>query len=144
MLPAGARSEAPAEAQDDLAWIAGDWCGGEAGEHLRETWAVPLDGEAIGMSRSEKAGRQRSFEFMRISRVDGVLTYLAQPGGAAPTAFKRGAGGAGWIRFENSGHDFPQRIEYRRDGEGLTAEISGPGAGGSEERIAYRYQRCPD
>jgi hypothetical protein len=29
------------------------------------------------------------------------------------------------VRFENPSHDFPQRIEYRRDGNVLRAEASG-------------------
>jgi hypothetical protein len=140
--PAIAVPDTPQAAQDDLAWIAGDWCGGEEGEDLRESWTTPVDGDAIGMSRSVEAGRVRSFEFMRIARVDGVLTYLAQPGGAVPTPFPRSAGGQGWIRFENREHDFPQLFEYRREGAGLTAEIAGPGADGRVERIAYRYRRC--
>ena len=41
----------------------------------------------MGMSRTVKDGRVTAFEFVRIARIDGVLTYLAQPGGGDATAF---------------------------------------------------------
>ena len=79
---------------------------------------------------------------MRIANLDGTLTLLAQPGGAAAVPFKRTDGDKDWIRFENPQHDYPQRIEYRRVGEELHAEIGGPGANGAEEVIPYVYTRC--
>ena len=73
----------------------------------------------------------------------GVLQALrAQPNGDEAVAFKRTNGGDDWIRFENKEHDYPQRIEYRKSGDGLHAEIGGPGAGGKEEVISYDYTRC--
>ena len=83
-----------------------------------------------------------SFEFLRIAEIDGVPTYHAQPGGRAPTAFKRSDGGAQWVRFENPAHDFPQRIEYRRDGDLLNAVISGPGKDGKTQQVPYALKRC--
>jgi hypothetical protein len=94
------------------------------------------------MSRTLDGGRMTSFEFMRIMNVDGVVSYIAQPNDEPPTSFARSDGGADWVRFENKQHDYPQRIEYRREGEALVAEIGGPGAEGKEDAISYRYQRC--
>ena len=79
---------------------------------------------------------------MRIANLEGTWTLIAQPSGNPPTKFARTDGGEGWIRFENKEHDYPQRIEYRSTGEGLTAEIGGPGAEGKEEVISYRYAPC--
>jgi hypothetical protein len=131
------------EAQDDLAWLAGSWCATDDSQQLEETWLMPRRGEAIGMSRIVQGGRMISFEYMRIMEVDGVVRFVAQPNGVPPTEFRRSAGGKGWIRFENKAHDFPQRIEYRREGEDLHAEIGGPGEGDKEAVIPYRYRRCP-
>ena len=127
----------------ELDWIAGPWCGELDGERIEEAWLPPVGGESIGMSRSSRGARTTSFEFVRIARVDGVTTYLAQPRGRPPTAFPRVDGGADWIRFENVHHDFPQRIEYRRVGDALVATIAGPGQDGKAMRIEYRYARCP-
>jgi hypothetical protein len=137
LVPAGTQAA-------DLEWLTGRWCGGEGGEKIVEQWLPPVAGETIGMSRSVRDGRVQSFEFLRIARRDGVATYLAQPGGRPATAFPRSASGADWIRFANPAHDFPQQIEYRRDGAGLVAEISGPGKDGKRRAITYRYARCDD
>jgi hypothetical protein len=124
-------------------WLAGAWCGGEDDELVEETWASEAGGEAIGMSRTLRGGRIETFEFLRIIDRMGVPTLVAQPNGEPPTFFPRTGGGEDWIRFENKEHDYPQRIEYRKDGDGLLAQIGGPGAEGKEETISYRYTRCP-
>lgn len=72
----------------------------------------------------------------------GVQMYIAQPGGRPPTSFKRTAGGEHWVRFENPDHDFPQRIEYRRQGDVLHAEVAGPGDNGEEAVIGFDYSPC--
>ncbi|WP_146909390.1 DUF6265 family protein [Arenimonas daejeonensis] len=141
LLSASALAAAPAQ---DLGWLAGDWCGGDAGETIEESWLAPRGGELLGLSRTSKSERMVAFEFLRIVAVDGVPTYLAQPGGRPPTAFTRSAGGDRWVRFENPAHDFPQRIEYRRDGDSLRAEIAGPGDDGKETVIGFDYRRCQD
>jgi len=152
--PAAAASAAPAEAasvaepaakpvsDEALAWMEGRWCGSDEDQQIEESWFAPKKDEAIGMSRTVSGGRMVSFEFMRIASLDGVVTLLAQPSGDPAVPFKKTDGGDGWVRFENREHDYPQRIEYKRDGEGLTAEIGGPGAEGKEETISYKYVRC--
>lgn len=139
LLAPTSRGQEPAEALD---WLAGHWCGGEGGERLEEHWLAPAGGELLGVSRTVRGGRTSGFEFLRIAAVDGVPTYLAQPGGRPATAFARSAGGERWVRFENPRHDFPTRIEYRRDGDALHAEIAGPGDSGQEQVIGFDYRRC--
>ena len=139
-LPASAAAPA---ADHDLAWLAGAWCGGDAGERIEETWLGPQAGELIGMSRTVTGGRPVGYEFMRIAPgADAAPTFHAQPGGKPPTAFAATGAGPGWIRFANDHHDFPQWIEYRRDGERLLAAIGGPGGDGKQMRIDFNYARC--
>ncbi|KRA17656.1 DUF6265 family protein [Lysobacter sp. Root604] len=130
------------EAAADLGWMAGHWCSEADGERIDETWLPAVGGRLYGVSRTARGERVGSFEFLRIEPVDGVSTYLAQPGGGKATAFRRSEGGPNRVRFENLAHDFPQRIEYRREGERLHAEIAGPGREGKELRIAFEYRRC--
>ena len=125
-----------------LAWMHGNWCGKDDTQSLEETWMLAQAGESIGMSRTLSGGRMISFEFMRIANIEGKVVLLAQPGGDPPVSFARTDGGDDWIRFENKEHDYPQRIEYRKAGEGLHAEIGGPGAGDKEAVIAFEYTRC--
>ena len=140
---AASSSVPAASTPPDLAWLGGHWCGGEGGERIEEVWLAPVAGSTIGLSRTEKAGRVGVFEFMRIDQVDGVATFLAQPRGREATAFPATEAGPGWIRFANEHHDFPQRIDYRREGEELHAQIAGPGEDGKELVIPFRYRRCP-
>ncbi len=123
-------------------WMAGTWCQQDADELVEEFWFAPRGGEMQGLSRTTKGEKTVSFEFARIATMDGVLAYIVQPGGKPPTIFKRSMGGDDWLRFENAAHDFPNRIEYRRVGEELHAEISGPGEGGEIMRIGFKYQAC--
>ena len=136
---AAAKEATSAEA---LAWMAGSWCAKDDDQTIEETWMLPQADEAIGMSRSVQSGRQVTFEFMRIAKIEGKDTLFAQPNGEPPTMFTRTDGGADWIRFENPKHDYPTRIEYRKTKTGLHAEIGGPGAGDKEEVIPYDYTRC--
>ena len=139
-LPASAATPA---ADTDLGWLAGAWCGGEAGEAIEETWLAPVAGELVGLSRTARDGKPRGYEFMRIAPANGVPTFFAQPGGKPPTAFPATEAGERRIRFANEHHDFPQWVEYWREGERLHARIGGPGGDdGKEMRIAFRYERC--
>ena len=141
--PAATVAKPAAASGEALAWLAGHWCGTDEAQTLEETWTAPRANEMLGIGRTLAGGRMLSFEYMRIVDIQGKLTFIGQPGGVPPTSFERSDGGADWIRFENRKHDYPQRIEYRRAGEGLHAEIGGPGAAGKEEVIAYNYTRCP-
>ena len=140
VLLVGAAADAGSAAAPD--WIAGHWCAALGRDTVEEFWLPPRGGVAIGMSRTLRDGRTAGFEYFRIADVDGSLSYVAQPGGRPPTIFKRTAGGERWIRFENPAHDFPQRIEYRREGDALRATIAGPGGNGEETVIAFDYLPC--
>lgn len=133
-----------ARTDTDVGFMAGHWCGIDDGALVEEVWLPPQGGELHGLSRTVRDGRVVGFEFLRIAPRDGVPAYLAQPQGRPPTAFKRTASGANWVRFENPAHDFPQRIEYRREGAALHAVVSGPGDGGKATAIRYDYTACGD
>lgn len=109
----------------DLAWLAGQWSREADGRWTEESWTPPRGGVMLGHSRSGQGDRLREFEFLRVQAgADGVPVYLAQPGGAAPVAFRLVRHGGTSATFENAAHDYPQRIDYVRDGDTLTATIS--------------------
>ena len=91
-----------------------------------------------GMSRTH-GGKKPFFEFVRIEQRDAALYYIAQPHGAAPTEFRATSADGDSVRFENPGHDFPQRIIYaRRGSDGLDARIEGEVDGETRvERWSY-------
>jgi len=140
ILVIGAASAAnPAPSLD---WIGGHWCAELEDGVVEEFWLPPHGDIAVGVARTRSQDRTTAFEYLRIVDLDGVPAYVAQPGGRPPTTFRMTASGAQWIRFENPDHDFPQRIEYRRDGAALHAEIAGPGEDGEEVVIPFDYRRC--
>ena len=136
-------SASAAPGPDGLGWLSGRWCTTGDEPKIEEHWLPHRGDMLLGVNRTLKGGRTTSFEFLRIVLVDGQATYVAQPGGGPPTPFTRTEGGVNWVRFENRAHDFPQRIEYRRDAEALHAEIAGPGGNGSERVIAFDFLACP-
>lgn len=138
MLVAGtAGAKGPA-----LNWVAGDWCGDSDGRRIEEVWLPEAGGALLGMSRTLRDGKTVSFEFMRIVTAGNDAGLHVQPNGAAPTTFTILEAGEGWVRFGNDAHDFPNRIEYRREGEAMHAWIAGPGRDGKEMKISFDYRRC--
>ena len=125
-----------------LDWFAGYWCADRNGDYIDEEWLKPRGDVFLGLSRTVKGAKTANFEFLRIEWKDGVPSYIAQPQGNPPVAFKWVAGGPDWARFENLQHDFPTRVEYRKTANGLHAEIAGPGKDGQELVIPFEYRAC--
>jgi ketosteroid isomerase-like protein len=123
-------------------WLAGHWCADNYGKTVEELWLPPHGGVMVGLGRTRSPERTTGFEYFRIADLDSIQSFIAQPGGQPPVSFGRTAGGENWIRFENPDHDFPQRIEYRREGQVLHAEVSGPGENGNDAVIGFDYRPC--
>lgn len=123
-------------------WISGHWCSESNGERIEEIWLPPHGNLMLGMSRTLAGELTSSFEYLRIVMEDHHPSYVAQPGGRPPVKFLRSDGGKYWVRFENPDHDFPTRIEYRRQGDTLHAMIGGPGEDGKEFEIPFQYTPC--
>jgi hypothetical protein len=149
LLAACTAAQAQTDAFAPVAWMAGCWTqqGREAGSV--EQWMAPAGGLMLGMARIVKAGRVVEFEFMQLrADAEGGLSFIAQPQGRPPTEFKllrQQAGEAAEAVFENPGHDFPQRVIYRRAApDRLVARIEGT-AGGKERGMDFGMQKaaCP-
>ena len=77
----------------------------------------------VNLSSSAKG---TSFEFLRVVEKNGEISYLASPGGKAPTEFKLKEMLGQRVTFENLTNDFPQRIIYWKEADGaLKARIEG-------------------
>lgn len=129
---------------ESLGWLAGRWrtplrATPRSGPHwTEEIWTEPAAGMMLGMGRSQQGFGRMSFEHLRIAADPAGILYYASPNGGAAVAFRLTGASAGHAVFENSGHDYPQRIVYRRDRNRLTAIISL--ADGSRP-YTIRYQR---
>ena len=117
-----------------VGWLSGAWHERAAnGEWFEEYW-TPVRGQVmIGAGLSGRGDALKHFEHMRIERTaDGRVDFIAMPDGAAPTRFALVRQTADEVVFENAGHDYPQRVRYRREGDKVVGEISR--LDGSDER----------
>ncbi len=122
-------------------WLEGHWCEGDADKRTDETWTSTEGGLVLGVHRDFEGDAATGFELMRIAREGESWTFHAQPNGAPPTRFALDDAGPTHLRFVDATNDFPKRVEYRRDGDALTAWID-DGEGGS--RLSWRWTRCAD
>ncbi len=122
-----------------LGWLSGAWSSNTGEDWVEERWAPARGGVMMGTSLSGKGGQADAFEFMRLTRDGGGgVSLWASPGGRLPTRFRLIASSGSSAVFENPQHDFPTRVEYRRQGRVLTATISGPGGKG---RQSWTFRR---
>jgi len=107
-------------------WMAGCWSGQSGPMIFEEQWSKPASGGMMGMARTLKGGRVVFSEFMRIEDRSGTLVYTARIGTKAnPVEFTLKSQSETLVVFENTAHDFPQRILYMRTAGGLHARIEG-------------------
>jgi hypothetical protein len=122
----------------ELSWLAGSWEGDDAGTWNEEVWAAPRGGLMLAFHRD--TGRSTGFEFLRIEETPAGLVYRAMPGGRPATDFKLVEAGPARAVFE-SALEFPRRVVYWREGEGLHARIEGVRAGKPASR-EWTWQRA--
>lgn len=141
-FPAGASPEPASIA--NLAWLEGAWGGTQDGVASEEHWTSPAGGGLVGMHKDVQAGKMSGFEFLRIE-IDARqrICYVAMPGGKAPTSFCAVEIGERRVVFENTEHDFPQRILYWLAADGsLHARIEGP-LDGKQAAMEWTWSRLP-
>jgi hypothetical protein len=126
LLVAALGATAPSDDVGRLGWLEGRWVGEKDGLSMEELWTAPRGGTLLGLHSDVRAGRLVSWEFLRIADAGEGLTYFASPRSAPPTPFKQIEIGERRAVFENRQHDFPQRILYWLDPQGvLHARIEG-------------------
>jgi len=126
----------------DLAWISGRWVSDDGGKWTEENWSSAKGGVLLGNSKQGSGPKAVEYELLRISPdTKGVVTYWASPGGRMPTPFALTNSTPNYALFENPAHDYPTRIEYRREGDKLTATISGPGGANP---MSWHHTRAGD
>lgn len=149
LLAAGLMQTAPITA-DQLSWMSGYWLACDDGREVSETWTDPRGGLMAGNSVTLQNGRV-SFELSRIAptqRGASGVAYFAEVEGAPPVVFPAVEVSGTRVVFENTGHDFPQRVIYEREGDVLKARIEGR-MGEREQVMAWEYRkadlnaRCP-
>jgi len=108
-----------------LEWMAGFWVGVEHGTRMEELWMRPAGGVMLGLHRDIDSAGLVWFEYLRLEETESGIAYVASPQGRGPTVFPLKEAVRGRAVFENLENDFPQRIMYRLDDDGLHARIEG-------------------
>lgn len=104
----------------ELEWMSGCWSiqGKESGSG--EMWTRPMGNMLLGIGYIAKDGKVGSYEYMRVEkRQSGDIYFVAKPSEQTETEFKMTKMSKRNIVFENPTHDFPQRISYRLESEGI-------------------------
>ena len=105
---------------NDLRWLLGDWMAEGERTTFHETWteSTPQTFEGAGIERSKPDGAEKGGETLRLVEMSGGVFYVSKvTHNTLPVAFRLTVCDAGSYVFENPAHDFPRRLEYRRDGE---------------------------
>jgi hypothetical protein len=143
-VPVELASPDPASQQDidkltlaDISWLSGHWRSESSDSMTEELWMPARGRIMLGLNRNVSGEAHGQFEYLRIVQTKVDTYYWASPGGSEPTPFKMTKATDDHVVFENPEHDFPKRIEYRRKGEELTAQIFGdePGPSWTLKRI---------
>jgi uncharacterized protein DUF6265 len=125
----------------DFSFLPGYWLSCDNGRETSEMWTDPRAGVLVGNSISFRGG-EVSWEHVRIAPGRGGYTYYAQPSDQPAAEFRLVRHRQGELVFENARHDFPQRVIYRRAGNGLTARIEGM-ANGKPQAMEWNYRAAP-
>ena len=137
-LPLAALAQAPRVAS--LGWLTGTWVVESELERITESWVGPGNGLMVAANLTTRSNNRKTFEFLRIADTADGLSYFASPGGGAPVEFKLKESGDKKVAFENTKHDFPQRIIYWREGETLVARIEGT-MKGEPRAVEWKFKR---
>ena len=108
----------------DVGFMSGCWktAPGISPEY-RECYTAPKAGMMQGSSQTVENGKTTSFEFSLVLEQDGKTIYRPFINGKQSVDFTLTKLSANEAVFENLGHDFPQRIVYRKAEGRLTARI---------------------
>ncbi|MCG3119456.1 MAG: hypothetical protein ALAOOOJD_01865 [bacterium] len=126
----------------DFAWLAGCWDGSSSGRESLEQWMKPSGQTMLGMSRTVVNGKTVAYEFIQLREQDGEIFYIAKPSGQAEASFKLVQYSNHEAVFENPQHDFPQRIIYRLEKDGVLAAAIEGNSKGKLKRIDFPMKRA--
>ena len=105
-----------------LDWMLGCWDAEDGSS--REVWVRQSEDQFIGFTVAVAEGRFVFHELLNIDFADGKAHYTAHPEGQVKTTFSAPLPEGKAVSFLKPDHDYPQRIDYRLEGNMLKATIS--------------------
>ena len=134
---------APSAVLARLGWLAGIWRQEKGGKLTDESWLPPAGGVMLGMIRTVAKGRLVDYGYRQIREgPGGELFYVLQPPGQPEAAYLVGSLTDTEAVFENTEHDYPRKITYTLQGDGLLlAVFEGTGPEGETKVTEFSYRR---
>jgi len=124
-----------------LAFMSGCWRGPD-GKGTVEERIGPADADImLSTSRYLEGGRVASFEFLQFQARADKTVMIPYLNGKRAGEFTLRPGEDGIAVFEDPQHDFPKRVSYRKDGDGLVARVEGD-PGDKEKAHEWAMRRC--
>jgi hypothetical protein len=125
----------------DLQWLTGTWQRETSSGLSYESWQKVSDRTFEGYSYTRMEGEKKYQEFLRIEVYGNEIYYIARVShNKYPIPFKLIESGNRFV-FENSDHDFPQRIIYSSSGEhAMQARIEGV-MNGKKQSVDFHFTK---
>lgn len=145
LFEGNAESRTAATSAPLLAVLGGCFSGlREDGATITERYARAADGAVEGeYVEVNHDGSPAAHEMLRINRdADGWRYHPAPNGIPTAVSFLLVTQAPGLLRFTNPAYDYPQLIEYRRDGDVLVTHVEGV-EGGEPKRDDYSTRAVP-
>jgi hypothetical protein len=123
-------------------WLLGDWRSDDDKYITSESWkeVSPLTFEGRGVVKFKSSNELKSSESLRLVEMSGEVFFVAKVAhNDLAVAFKLIQCDPAHAVFENAGHDFPKKLEYRLDDENsLTVNVSDGGDKGFSIKFVRR------
>jgi len=121
--------------EENFQWLTGEWIG--SGGEYGETWRyIGLEDRMEGIAWKLMGSDTVENETMQLLYRREKLFYMAQPAGQGPVYFEVTEQGTNSFVASNPFHDFPNKIEYRREGSQMKATISS-----DERKVDFDFVR---
>lgn len=135
----------PAAKIEDLRFMSGAWQCDIWGGTFEEYWTPPAGGAMQGSGRHLANGKTGFMEFMSIeSSSEGLTMYIMlgapSKGEKKPVPFRLTSFDGKTALFENSKNDFPSKIAYVKESNGMSCWISGI-QDGKETKEDFKFKR---
>lgn len=104
----------------DFEWLEGNWKGQDSGYAFYESWKITGKNTMTGFGGAYQGWDTVFRETLKIENIEGNLFYIATvPENDGPVLFKLSSYENNEAVFENTEHDFPQKIVYRKELNGM-------------------------
>lgn len=104
----------------DFEWLEGNWEGEDSGLSFYENWKFDNENSMTGLGGAFQGWDTVFKEVLKIQNIEGRIFYIATiPGNPGPVHFKLVSHENNKVIFENSSHDFPEKITYKYQLNGM-------------------------